>query len=85
MYAPAIQSYDWTVLTLDEQPVKVYRGVDGDPNAVTSLLTGYEPVLLNRTNINGQKLLAPYNLTTASRIVAMSFCEPRSWTRVLSS
>ena len=24
-------------------------------------------------------------LTLASRIVAMSFCEPRSWTRVLSS
>ena len=23
--------------------------------------------------------------TTPSRIVAMSFCEPRSWTRVLSS
>ena len=26
-----------------------------------------------------------YPLTTTSRIVAMSFCEPRSWTRVLSS
>ena len=25
------------------------------------------------------------NYTTSSRIVAMSFCEPRSWTRVLSS
>ena len=24
-------------------------------------------------------------LNAASRIVAMSFCEPRSWTRVLSS
>ena len=30
-YAPAIQSYDWTVLTLDKQPLKVYRGVEGDP------------------------------------------------------
>jgi thiosulfate reductase cytochrome b subunit len=64
MYAPAIQSYDWTVLTLDKQPVKAYRGVDGDPSAVTSLVTGYKPVLLNRTNIDGQKLLAPYNLIT---------------------
>src|SRR5215207_2267248 len=63
-YAPAIQSYDWTVLTLDHQPVKAYRGVEGDPNAVTSLVTGYKPVLLNRTNIDGQKLLAPYNLIT---------------------
>jgi Ni/Fe-hydrogenase b-type cytochrome subunit len=64
MYAPAIQSYDWTVLTLDSQPVKVYRGVEGDPTAVTSLVTGYKPVLLNRTNIDGQQLLAPYNLIT---------------------
>src|SRR5687768_7572487 len=64
MYAPAIQSYDWTVLTLDNQPRKTYRGVEGDPNSITSLVTGYQPVLLNRTNLDGQKLLAPYNLIT---------------------
>ena len=64
MYAPAIQSYDWTVLTPDKQPLKSYRGVEGDPAAVTSLVTGYQPVLLNRTDIDGQKLLAPYNLIT---------------------
>jgi Ni/Fe-hydrogenase b-type cytochrome subunit len=65
MYAPAIESYDWTVLTLDRQPVKVYRGVNGNPDSVTSLVTGYKPVLLNRTNIDGQQLLAPYNLITS--------------------
>ena len=64
MYAPAIQSYDWTVLTADGQPVKSYRGVEGDPAQVTSLVTGYQPVLLNRTNVDGQKLLSPYNLIT---------------------
>ena len=64
LYAPAIQSYDWTVLTLDQQPVKTYRGVEGDPNAITSLITGYKPVLLNRTNVDGDNLLAPYNLIT---------------------
>lgn len=64
MYAPAIQSYDWTVLTPQKGPVKTYRGVDGDPAAVTSLVTGYQPVLLNRTNVDGQQLLAPYNLIT---------------------
>ena len=64
MFAPAIQSYDWTVLTSDGQPVKAYRGVEGDPARITSLVTGYQPVLLNRTNIDGQKLLAPYNLIT---------------------
>jgi len=64
MYAPAIQSYDWTVLTLDGNPAKTCRGVDGDPKQITSLVNGYEPILLNRTNIDGQQLLAPYNLIT---------------------
>ena len=64
MYAPAIQSYDWTVVTLDGQPAKTCRGVDGDPNTVTSLVTGFKPVLLNRTNVDGKQLLAPYNLIT---------------------
>jgi thiosulfate reductase cytochrome b subunit len=64
LYAPAIQSYDWTVLTADGQPVKAFRGIEGDPDKITSLVTGYKPVLLNRTNIDGQKLLSPYNLIT---------------------
>ena len=33
------------------------RGVEGDHDKITSLVTGYKPVLLNRTNIDGQKLL----------------------------
>ncbi len=65
MYAPAIQTYDWTVITTDGKAVESCRGVEGTPNAVTSLVTGYQPVLLNRTNIDGQKLLAPYNLITS--------------------
>ncbi|MBK9926835.1 MAG: cytochrome b/b6 domain-containing protein [Anaerolineales bacterium] len=64
MYAPAIQSYDWTVLTTNNEPVKTCRGIEGDPNSVTSLVTGYKPVLLNRNNIDGDQLLAPYNLIT---------------------
>ena len=39
--------------------------MEGTPNEVTSLVTGYEPVLLNRTNIDGDTLLAPYNLITS--------------------
>ena len=65
MYAPAIQTYDWTVITKDGGAVKSCRGVEGSPNSVTSLVTGYEPVLLNRTNIDGKTLLAPYNLITS--------------------
>ena len=64
LFAPAIEAYDWTVLTLDRAPVKVLRGIEGDPNQVTSLVTGYQPVLLNRDNITGDQLLAPYNLIT---------------------
>lgn len=65
MYASAIQSYDWTVITTNGTAVETCRGVDGTPNEITSLVTGYEPVLLNRTNIDGDTLLAPYNLITS--------------------
>lgn len=65
MYAPAVQTYDWTVVTTDGEAVKTCRGVEGTPNEISSLVTGYEPVLLNRTNIDGQTLLAPYNLITS--------------------
>lgn len=65
MYAPAIQTYDWTVVTTEGKAASNCRGIEGTPNEVTSLVTGYEPVLLNRTNIDGQTLLAPYNLITS--------------------
>lgn len=65
MYAPAIQTYDWTVITTEGQAVSECRGVEGTPNKVDSLVTGYKPVLLNRTNIDGDTLLAPYNLVTS--------------------
>lgn len=65
MYAPAIQTYDWTVISAEGKAVESCRGVEGNPNAVTSLVTGYKPVLLNRTNVDGDTLLAPYNLITS--------------------
>ncbi|MFN8382098.1 MAG: cytochrome b/b6 domain-containing protein [Anaerolineales bacterium] len=65
MYAPAIQTYDWTVINTDGTAIQSCRGVEGTPNDVTSLVTGYKPVLLNRTNIDGNTLLAPYNLITS--------------------
>ncbi len=64
MYAPAIESYDWTVLQADGTPTNLCRGILGGSNTVTDLVTGYKPVLMQRTNIDGQKLLAPYNLIT---------------------
>lgn len=79
MYAPAIQSYDWTVIRTNSQPVNVCRGLEitagerltasADPNAVpltvNYLVDGYQPVLLNRTDSGGGRLLAPYNLITS--------------------
>lgn len=65
MYAPAIETYDWTVVTKTGTVAQACRGVDGQPNNASSLITGYQPVLLNRTNIDGQELLAPYNLITS--------------------
>jgi thiosulfate reductase cytochrome b subunit len=64
MYAPAIQSYDWTVITANGEPAKTCRGIDGDPSSVNSLVTGFIPALLNRTNVDGQQHLSPYNLIT---------------------
>jgi hypothetical protein len=69
LYAPAIQSYDWTVLTLSGEPLKVLRGVEGQPDAVTSLITGYQPVLLNRSNLDGGNCSHP---TTSSRPITGS-------------
>jgi thiosulfate reductase cytochrome b subunit len=76
LYAPAIQSYDWTVIKTNRTPATTTcRGIereasvqlasaDNVPMTVSHLVTGYEPVVLNRTNIDGQQLLAPYNLIT---------------------
>lgn len=65
LYAPAVQSYDWTVLKSDGQPVSVCRGVEGNTATLNDLVTGFTPVLMPRENIDGKVLLAPYNLITA--------------------
>ncbi len=67
LYAPAIEQYDWTVLTADGQPLKFFRGIAGnreDSDTVTQLVTGYQPVLMMRENVDGDTLLAPYNIIT---------------------
>lgn len=62
--APAISSYDWTVLTTASEPVTTCRGLVGD-DTINDLVTGYQPVLMQRRNSDGKTLLAPYNLITA--------------------
>jgi len=78
LYAPAIQMYDWTVLNRQAQPQTACRGIETHPatpllasqnfpatlKSVTNLITGFEPVLMLRRNVDGDTLLAPYNLIT---------------------
>lgn len=65
MYAPAIQSYDWTVVQADGTPTNLCRGIQGGSDTVTNLVTGYKPVLMQRTNSDGKTTLTPYNLVTS--------------------
>ncbi len=65
LYAPALQSVDWTVLTADAEPRREFRGVAGDPLAATSLVTSYQPALVSRQDVDGKRRLAPHNLVTA--------------------
>lgn len=65
LYAPAVQSYDWTVLEAAGGPVETCRGVEGETGTLDDLVTGFQPVLLERTNLDGSTALAPYNLVAA--------------------
>jgi thiosulfate reductase cytochrome b subunit len=64
LYAPAVQSYDWTALRADGLPLSECRGVEGDSGTLNDLVTGFKPVLLRRSDIAGREALAPYNLVT---------------------
>ncbi|MEY4749688.1 MAG: hypothetical protein RIQ60_1902 [Pseudomonadota bacterium] len=69
-HAPAIQAYDWTVLTPQGEPLKNCRGVQGTPGDARALVTGFDPVLLARQNLGERSrlagaALAPYNLVTS--------------------
>ena len=65
LYGPTLQTVDWTMLNLQGEPIKQYRNVKGDPTLSNSLIHGYKPVLLPRTNVDGKQKLAPYNLITS--------------------
>ncbi len=60
MYAPAVQTYDWTVLRPDAAPQSACRGEEAD-----GLIDGFQPLLMPRADVDGNTALAPYNLVTA--------------------
>lgn len=68
MYAPAYESVDWTVLLAgadgtNPEPNINYRGIEGT-GSENPLITGFEPVLLPRTDVDGNTKLAPFNLVS---------------------
>jgi thiosulfate reductase cytochrome b subunit/cytochrome c553 len=65
MYAPAYSTIDWTVVRIDGSARTECRGIEGSDTA-TDLVTGYQAVLMQRTDIvDGKTLFAPYNLITS--------------------
>jgi len=65
MYEAAAGQYDWTVIHIDGSPITIPRGVEGPVDDVASLITGYEPVVLERIGEDGSTRLAPYNLVSS--------------------
>jgi len=68
--APAYSSVDWTVVRLDGSARAECRGIvetlQGNVSTTTDLVTGYQPVLMQRTDVeDGKTLFAPYNLITS--------------------
>ncbi|MFN8378234.1 MAG: cytochrome b/b6 domain-containing protein [Anaerolineae bacterium] len=69
IYASALAYRDATVVRTDGSAVDACRGIAGgiatppdDPTA--TLITGFQPVLLQQTDANGSQSLSPYNLVT---------------------
>ncbi len=69
VYAPALAYRDATVVRADGAPLDVCRGIDGGfaippADMAATLVTGYQPVLLQQRDGNGDQSLSPYNLVT---------------------
>jgi thiosulfate reductase cytochrome b subunit len=65
LFGPALESIDWTVLTAAGEPLRRYRGIDGDPVSVDTMIGGFRPVMLPRQDSRGHTRLAPFNLVTS--------------------
>lgn len=65
VYAPVRGVTDWTVITPRGEPVLQHRGVVGPVNDPASLITGYEPALLEYQEKASVHRLSPTNLMTS--------------------
>jgi thiosulfate reductase cytochrome b subunit len=66
MYSAAFQQYDWTVITPQSAPYTECRGLEeGGHSTISSLVTGYQPILMPQTDLDGNTRIAPFNLITS--------------------
>lgn len=65
LYAPALSQVDWTAVTAAADPLDECRGLQGEPQDMAALITGYEPLLVVDAGPTGNERLAPYNLLGA--------------------
>lgn len=64
LYAPALTAKDWTVVTPEGVVATECRGLEGT-DTINGLVAGFQPVLMQRRNVDGNVQLAPYNLITS--------------------
>lgn len=55
---------DWTMITPNGEPRMECRDFDGEPKDVRMLITGHEPVLLPRQELDGSTRLSTFNMVT---------------------
>ena len=65
IHAPARSQVDWTVLTPEGQARIEYRGVKGSVDETSSLVTGWQPVLLAREKADRWLSLYPHNIISS--------------------
>ncbi|MFV9673026.1 MAG: multiheme c-type cytochrome, partial [Acidimicrobiia bacterium] len=63
--APAAEQYDWTVIHTDGTPRTTTRGADGPVESADTVISGFEPAILLRSDNDGSVRLSPYNLVTS--------------------
>jgi thiosulfate reductase cytochrome b subunit len=65
VYAPALQQVDWTVLDESGQPLRIWRGWDGDPTDPEVIGQGFTPLLVPCAKGGGGDRIAPFNLVSS--------------------
>ena len=63
--APAAEQFDWTVIRTDGTPRTQTRGANGSIENAATVVAGFDPVILIRSDDDGDISLSPYNLVAS--------------------